>query len=71
MMNSKKYYILSLLFILNCATSYEKNTTDNLVVQTFRREYQNIHLLKGENGKYLMIDAGGYDSAPDLEKDIL
>ena len=71
MMNSIKYYLLSLLFILNCATSYEKNTKDNLVVQTFRREYQNIHLVKGENGKYLMIDAGGYESAPDLEKDIL
>jgi metal-dependent hydrolase (beta-lactamase superfamily II) len=27
--------------------------------------------VKGENGKYLMIDAGGYESAPDLEKDIL
>ena len=23
----------------------------------------------GENGKYLMIDSGGYESAPELEKD--
>lgn len=73
-MNRFKFYLYSTLFIsilLNCATSYEKNISDDLVVQTFRRDYQNIHLVKGENGKYLMIDSGGYESAPYLENDFL
>ncbi len=66
------FYSFVLFFTLvSCATSYEKNTTDTLAVHTFRREYQNIHLVMGENGKYLMIDSGGYESAPELENDFL
>lgn len=61
-----------LLYLLaNCATSYDKNKMVSFEVQTFRRDYQNIHLVRGQSGKYLMIDAGGYETAPELERDIL
>ncbi|MEI8027192.1 MAG: MBL fold metallo-hydrolase [Pseudomonadota bacterium] len=73
MEHSRKYLviIISILANLSCATSMYISKEDQQQTTTIRRAYANTHVVKLENENYIMIDSGGYEQAPLLEKDLL
>ena len=64
--------MMSILMIMLTACATDFNSTGSGVgdVSTFRRAYANSHLVKLADEKFLMIDSGGYEQAPDLESDL-
>ena len=58
--------------ISSCATSESvwNDESEQPSVFTFRHAYANSHVIKLDETAFIMVDAGGYDQAPDLKEDL-
>lgn len=69
---SKLLLILVTVFTLAaCASARDLNRIGNYEVLSVRHSYTNSHIIKLLNGNYVMIDAGGYEDAAKLEREII